>query len=239
MKKHLIVVFLLIYVVLGSIIIANFNMLKTTNTSIVQYGKIVENSLLKKSPTKVSNLVNSYFILEKSYFVKILNEENDFYYVEYLDIKGYIEKSYINLVNEEISKPYLDSVTFDIIKESALYEEPINSNNAIKSTLNKQSKVFYYGKLYGDCLEENGGNTWYYCKIKQNDKEVNGYIYASYTNNLSPIKLNEEISTSLINKDIANEILNLNIKTQIIITTIISIPIIFLVIILLKGFKKI
>lgn len=241
MKKHIIVGLLFAYVILTSFLVNSF-LFKTTTTSVEStpvYAKIIDSCYLKKTPTKLNDFLNIYFVLEESYFVKILNEENDFYFVEYLDLTGYVEKSHLQKVNEIISKPYLDSVSFDIIKETNLYNSPKIDEDDIKIKLLKQNNVFYYGKIFASSLDSSSGNVWYYCKIESNNTSINGYVHSKFCNNLSPILLNDEISTNLVSINNESDLLNLNSITQTIIIIVISFPILFILVLFLKGFKKV
>jgi len=218
------------------------SLLTSATDSTVQYGKISSpNSMLLKSPTKIEDISNSYFILEESYFVQVLNEvSDDYYYVNYLNILGYVKKSDITLVNEEPKNPFLDNITFDIIKPTYIYSEPkINSALQIQF-LQPQSNIFYYGKIYGDEINKNSGNVWYYCKITYNFEDCFGYIHSNFTNNLAPIVNNNEQTSEFISqKNEINNLLNLNLTSQTLIIVIISLPILFLIFLLLKGFKKV
>ena len=119
MKKNLIIFGLILYVLCCSFLLYSNNLTTTTSSDNFLYGQIItNNAYLKKSPTKPNDILNTYFLLEESYFVKVLSEEKDYYFVEYLDINGYIDKSAINLVNEIIETPYLNNITFDIIKHN-------------------------------------------------------------------------------------------------------------------------
>lgn len=239
LKKNLIIFGLIFYVLCCSFLLYSLNDTTLTNADNSLYGQVITNNVyLKKSPSKLNDNFNTYFLLEESYFVKVLSEENDFYYVEYLDIKGYIDKSAINLVNENIENPYLNNIKFDIIKNTNLYRIPNNDANEIIDTIDIQQNVFYYGKIFGEEIFENSGNVWYYCKIQDKNKTINAYIHSSFTNNLTPIKQNENIVTNFISKNNINTILSLNLSTQTIIILIISLPILFLIFLFLKGFKK-
>lgn len=238
MKRSLIIFTLVFYVIFASFLLFSSNFVIETNANSVFYGKvIVSNCCLKKTPTKLNCIENNYFLLEESYFVKVLNEENEFYYVEYLDLKGYVEKNAITLVNETIVNPYLNNITFDIVKDCNLYLEPINEKNLIITSLEKTNKVFYYGKIFADEIFEQSGNVWFYCKIENNSQFINGYIHSSNTNNLSPIIQNNSSSTSYKTSNI-NSILGLNLNVQTIIIIVISLPIIFITFLFLKGFKS-
>ena len=237
MKKKFIIISLVFYVLLTSFMLYSTDFSVKANATSSIYGKIiVNNCYLKKSPTKLDTL-NNYFLLEESYFVKVLSEENEFYYVEYLDLVGYVDKLAISLVNETIDNPYLNNVTFDIIKETNLYSEPSLNENSLITKLDKTINIFYYGKIYADEIFESSGNVWYYCKIENNNQSINGYIHSAYTNNLTPIIQNNVITTNYkINK--INSILNLNLSIQTLIIIIISLPLIFITFLFLKGFKS-
>ena len=59
------------------------------------------NAYLYRTPTLSENYINKYFLLEESYFVKVLSRPNDeFYQVEYLDIMGYVKVDNIEFVVE-------------------------------------------------------------------------------------------------------------------------------------------
>lgn len=235
MKKHFIIFFVLVYVFISSYFLFNLN--KTTNASSeeVLYGKILSsNCMFLKTPTKTSE---KYFLLEESYYVIILSEENDYFYVNYLDLNGYVNKENIMLVNEKINNPFLNYVTFNITKDCFLYSEPkILEENKILNLTNTEN-VTYYGKIFADELNTNN-NLWYYCKINNNGNEIKGYVHSTYTNNLTPIIENTEFSTKYLNINKTNSLLNLNLTTQTIVIIIISIPTIFLTFILLKGFRQ-
>lgn len=240
MKKHLFVLSLIIYVLIGCYILYSYNPLTTVSANNLLYGKILTNNcMLLKTPNKIDDYTNSYFLLEQSYFVKVIEEYDNYYYVNYLDISGYVNKKDIELTDSQISSPYLQNITFDIIKNCFLYSEPKNNENSKAINLTKQSNIQYLGKIYGDELSKNSGNVWYYCKLENNNQIIYGYIHSSNTNNLSPITQNNEYYLKFVNKPEVNNLLSLNITNQTIIIITISLPILFLVFLLLKGFKKV
>lgn len=243
MKKHIIVFALIIYFFVGGFLIANKSkesFFASTNGQ-TQYAKVITgNACLYKTCTSLNDSSNVLFLLEESYFVKILDiSQNNFYHVEYLNQTGYVLSNQVELVNENIQNPYLSNITFSIAKDCFLYSEPKNNQNLQVLTLTKGQTISYYGKIYSDEIFENSGNMWYYCCITNSNNKIFGYVHASQTNNLSPIKANTEVSTKLITKTEVQNILNLNISSQSIIIAIISLPVLFLLFIFLKGFKKV
>lgn len=313
----------------------------TNNVTI--FAKINTNCYFLKTPTKITEPVNTYFILEESYFVKVISQIHDFYYVEYLNIKGYVEKEYLTLVNEQIETPYLNNITFETTQNTYLFSEPKIDENLRIAKINTATTLTYIGKIYAQSINDISGNTWYYCKIKTSDisnstnanvlktttnssnlkssiktgsssfnnfnssssinylkantnvslsglKEITnasylntsldenitinngnthnnnnnisqinnkifntsetstsdinssenyiyGYIHASFTQNLTPIIKSTAVSTPQ-NLD-STKLLNINLSTQIVITIIISVPILFVLFVFLKGFKKV
>ena len=241
MKKHLIVLTLIIYVTISCFLLSGFNSSSPANTTPALYGKVItNNAMLLKTPTKLEDYSNSYFLLEETYFVLVLNEQNeDFYYVKYQDINGYVKKNDIELVNEQISFPFLQNITFDIIKPCFLTNAPKNNADFQIISLSPQTSVTFYGKFYGDEIYKNSSNIWYYCKITTNNKTVHGYIHSSYTNNLSPITQNNQPSTKFVANTSVTKLLNLNLNSQAIVIIVVSLPILILLFILLKGFKTV
>ena len=240
MKRHFIVISIILYVIIGCFLIKSTQIVNASTENNNIYGKIITpNCHLLKSPTKLNNISNYYFLLEESYYVLVLNSENDYYYVKYKDLNGYVEKSKIQLVNENINNPYLNNIKFDVIKSCIIYSQPLKNSSSKITTIPLTENCNYYGKVYSEEIFENSGNLWYYCEIPTSYGFVKGYIHSSNTNNLSPITQNTEFSSSLISKNEINKILNLNLSNQTMLILIISIPIVFLIIILTKGFKKV
>ena len=242
MKKHIIVFALLIYVLVGGFLLyqksqENFE----TSASQTMFAKITQNNVcLYKTCTNLSDSSNVLFLLEESYFVKVLDiSQNDFYHIKYQDVFGYVKANQVELVNENIQNPYLTNITFNIAKDSFLYKEPINNQNFQTISLQKNKTISYYGKIFADEIFENSGNVWYYCSVNFDDNKIFGYVHSSQTNNLSPITPNKEISTKYVSKTNIQNLLNLNFSTQSIIILIISLPVLFLIFIFLKGFKKV
>ena len=243
MKKHLIILSFIAYVIISSIFL--YTQSTPLNSEVVaqndeyQFAKIVaQNCPLLKLPTKITVFENVYFLLEESYYVKILDSSiDDFYYVEYIDIKGYVSKNNVVLVNEQLENPYLTDISFDIIKNCKLCSLPQNIEKNFLEELTPQNNIFYYGKINGVDINQTSGNVWYFCKIFNNEKQITGYIHSTYTNNLSPIQTNLNSTTIKTSQNI-NNILSLPLKTQAIIILTISFPILLVVFLFLKGYKN-
>lgn len=243
MKKHLIVLCLILYVIVGGILLSkseNQLFLASANQDKPIYAKIsVINTPLLKTPSNIEDYSNVYFLLEETYYVKILSKINsNFYYVDYNDIHGYVNSAKLTLVNEQIENPFLTNIKFKISKECYLFSEPKNFEKNQIQKLSLDTNVTFIGKIFSDEIFKNSGNEWYYSKVSIPSGDIYGYIHCANTSNLSPIDKNKEYSTTLISSE-QNSLLNLSVKTQSLVITIISVPIIFLLFIFLKGFKKV
>lgn len=191
--------------------------------------------------------VNSkYFLIEKTYFVKILEIANDdFYKAEYNGITGYIKKQDIEFVEEVPENPYLSGITFDIYSGSnvELRLEPSTSSGigSIITTIPKSQKnLNYIGKIAGEESIKGLGNIWYYCSYYLSDgSEIYGYIYSPLTNNLSAInESNENLTVVSVNNYIPlNNLLYLNLSTKNLIILVISIPALVVLYLFIKPSK--
>lgn len=242
MKKHIIVFSLLIYVALSSILVSSMS-IKLQESSTVNsesekiFALISKSCYLQKTPTKILDYTNTYCILEESYFVIVESSMDDYYYVKYQDLTGYCDKENLMLVNEKIENPFLDNITFDVYKDTFLYNEPKASESNIIIPIKNCENVKFIGKIYSEEISSTSSNIWYYCKINLGGKEIKGYIHSSFTNNLTPITQNNSNYTLLSQN--TNTLLNLSQSTQIIITIVVSVPILFILYLFLKGFKKV
>lgn len=238
MKKVLIISSILLYAFLGVFVVNKLDYSIPTSTKTEQYAKIIDsNCYFFKTPTKNYHYSNVNCILEKSYFVNILQEENDFYYVLYLNLKGYILKEQVELINEIPKIPYLQNITLNISSDCFLYSSPEVLELSKIKELSKNTKLTYVGKINGGTEKLHGTNLWYYCKLCENDNEIYGYVCSDNTNNLTPISENGEITTIKLQKA-DNTFLYLNATASNLIILLISLPTILVVFLLLKGFKN-
>lgn len=187
------------------------------------YRYLIDNSIIN----------NKFFIIEKTYFVKVLETASEnFYKAEYNGITGYINKKDIEFVEEIPENPYLNDITFDIYSGSSveLRTEPSTKNGVgsiITSIPASQKNLTYIGKISGEESIKGLGNIWYYASFTlSNGEEIFGYIYSPLTKNLSPIvENNENLTIVSVSQYIPlNNLLYLNLSTKNLIILIISIP---------------
>ncbi len=242
MKKTFFVLCVLLYVFIGCTLITNFQNNIPASTNCEVFAQIsTQNACFFKSPSKVNNHLNVHFLLEQSHFVIILDDSlQDFYHVSYFGIEGYVEKENLTPVNEQISHPFLDNITFQTSQNTFLYSFPKINNENQTLLVPSHSKLTYIGKIYGDEVAENSGNVWYYSKFSYQNNEYFGYIHSLYALNLTPITHNIEVVTALTKQEQpkTTNLLSLNLKTETILTIVVSLPIIFALFLFLKGYKK-
>lgn len=219
-----------------------------TSTYEPSYARIKYNNvLLYKSPTITEESNNTYFILEKGYYVKLISDQNtDFVKVEYMDLFGFVKKSQIEYVNGLPNKPYLDNITFNTYPNSSVFLRSTPTNelgelNVVTMLTKNTVNLTYYGKLTGQEAIDGLGNLWYYCKYIDGKNNQNyGYIYSPLTINLSPITSNiEAIPLSTINPfDKINSFLNISNTLFFSLIFLTSLPMLVILYLLFKPSTK-
>ncbi|MBR2468294.1 MAG: hypothetical protein IKB42_04565 [Clostridia bacterium] len=149
------------------------------------------NTYLYKSAEFNSNQ-NRWCILEKSYFVKILNNyNNDCYKVEYNGLTGFVLKKDIQLINEIPNTPYPTNTTFTISGNGCYMRTSPQIKNVVDNTIcvvPSNTKLNYIGKIIGEEAVDLKGSVWYLTNYNGNY----GYIYSGYTKSITPILANME-----------------------------------------------
>lgn len=189
-KKSLILIIFLLLVL--------FSPKKIDNVYAISYfAKIeTEDCYLYSSP--FDNEENKLFLLPKTYFVKILGEENEeFYKATYIDQNGYIKKSEIRFIKETPISPYADNLSFRVFAQHglALRSSPYTSTstiNIITTIPFLETNLIYYGTRIGEESIIYKGNIWFYCKYKSGEQTLTGYVYSAYCDLLPTIKDNQE-----------------------------------------------
>lgn len=169
-----------------------------TTTPKVWYARIMdENVCFYKSPLN-NTTSNIYFILESSYFVKLIDEAGaDFYKAEYRDLVGYVKKNEVKTIKSTPNTPYLENVNFRVYSPISQYMRSSPSINDGSSSQvyflpNYSMDSDYYGKIYGESAIIDRTNVWYFCKYTA-DKEYFGYIYSDGVDKLTNFPKNNEI----------------------------------------------
>lgn len=149
-------------------------------------------SLLYKTTLNNSTYNNVYCILENTYFVEILKEEEFHYFVNYNNINGYVKKTDVTKVSATPVSPFPTGIKMKIRNNNCnLRTSPTvtsNINNIATIIPADTTNIVYYGKIYGDEVIDFEGNTWYYV----NYLGINGYIYSEYFDEVSQVEINTE-----------------------------------------------
>lgn len=245
MKKFFTVAIVLLFVFLSIVVVKST---QTKSVSVAKstsgYAKVLTNDCyLLESPNQSSHL----FLLEQSYFVKVVDIFDDiFYKIKYLEFDGYVEKSKVAFVEEYPKEPFLTGITFDIydLANVCMRSSPksIPTDDNILCTINVSTKdLTYYGKCVGDEAMCGLGNVWYYAAYQdENGKVFKGYIYSPLTRNLSAIASSTE-NLSVVNVTNfvpVDNLLYLNLSTKNLLIVITTVPTLFVAILLTKNFKS-
>jgi len=243
MKKIIIILVCFLFI-LVSVFCVKTELIKETsvvNTS--GYAQVKSyDTFLRKYPSSDESCI--MFLLEKSYFVKVLEQTNEnFLKVKYLNFEGYVSKDSVEHILEIPTVCYLENITFDLLENANLRNLPLTSSTSkINCTIKADTKnIEYIGKIAGEESIAGLGNIWYYCKYTSvNNVEFYGYIYSPLTTNLSNIpKINETYTVVNINAVIPSEsLLYLNINTKSMILIVLAIPAVIILILLFIPLKK-
>lgn len=244
MKRILVIISALAFVLIGVFFV------KTKQTQVAStepftsgYAKVLTNDCyLLKSPDKYSGI----FLLEQSYFVKVLEVTDNLYFkVQYLQFEGFVEKSKVSFIEEFPKEPYLVGITFDIydIGNVCLRNTPetLDNDMNILCTIKASTKdLTYYGKCTGEEAIKGLGNVWYYCAYQDEYGNLNkGYIYSALTRNLSAITSSNESLTlvSVQNFRPVDNLLYLNLSTKNILIILTALPTLFVLYLFVKPSK--
>lgn len=212
------------------------------------YARImIENVFLYKNPIEVDDYTNIQFVLPRTYFVELIDEENNFFKVNYLNFTGYVKKDSVKPIIGTPQNPYLTNIKFRVYAETSrdLRTEPITSGGS-SSQVNYiplySRNLTYYGSIIGEQVIEGRTNIWYYCKYTA-DKDYYGYVYSDFCDELTQITENtEEFEyTSAPNFSAQSQPITESLpaenKTTGIIILIITIPALIVLFMILKSSK--
>ena len=244
MKKFLYIFLTFAFIFISLITIGKYQSLMTTANAISGYAQIHFNNVyLYRYPSEEDTYENKYFLLEPSYFVKLLEKTNDYFYkVEYNGVIGYVLISEVEEVETTPANPFPENITFSINNRSnaLLRSEPSTikqSNSVIKILNSGTNNLEYIGKISGEESLYGGGNVWYYCKITNLDGHSEyGYVYANLTTNLTQISQNEE-EVAFTSASNSQNLLYISSSSQNIMIAILLLPTLLMVYLFVKPTK--
>lgn len=244
MKRFFALICMLVFVAV-SIFVVKGTQAQVANTQAFTsgYAKVLTNDCyFCKNPSQDSRM----FLLEQSYFVKVLDDKDtQYFFAEYLEFEGYVLKSDVSFVEEYPKMPYLTGITFDIydLGNVCLRQTPTSvglDSNILCTILPSTKNLTYYGKCTGSEAIEGLGNVWYFCAYQDDfGKLYKGYIYSALTRNLSAITSSVENLTLVSTKNFSpvSALLYLNLSTKNMLIVITTIPTLFVVYLLVYPSK--
>ncbi len=161
------------------------------------YARVMyDNVFLYKSPLNIDDYSNTFFILPRTYFVQLIDSENEFFKVKYLSTTGYVKKENVQTIVGTPITPYLDNISFRIYSEQSrsLRTEPTEqagSASLITYIPLYSRNLTYYGKIEGQSLIDDRTNIWYYCKYTA-EKDYYGYVYSDFCDQMTKFSENTE-----------------------------------------------
>lgn len=221
---------------------------------ICYYGRAVDGEVnFYKAP--ISSPENILFKVPKSYFVKILAQENDnFYKAQYMDdIFGYIKKDDMQYINKTPASPFADFISFRIFTPSGanLRSSPnhnLGATNLITTIPFLETNLLFVGNIEGEEAISYKGNLWYYCKYIKDNTIMYGYVYYAFCDMMTSIPNNNEqfeyvvpnfnnVQQSQANTNNATEMLTLGSPAQVAVIVGVSLPCILIIYFLFKPTK--
>lgn len=117
--------------------------------------------------------------LPESYFVRIIEETESGYKVEYNDIEGFVRTAAATLVDYEPVTKYETTVTFTVSNDGlgANMREKPERLAPIVRVLADGETGYCYGAIDGSTLIDSVGNQWYYVRTQSGAR---GYVYSAY-----------------------------------------------------------
>lgn len=156
-----------------------------------QYARIETSTEIYKTTSGSNSIDNIICIAEKSYFVEIIGDYDDYYRVNYNSISGYLKKNDVKEITNTPNTPYPYNIKITIGNNCNLRSSPTTnaSTNNIITVLNKnETEITFIGRIYGEEAIDFGGSTWYYV----NYNGYYGYVYNNYLSSITPIYENTE-----------------------------------------------
>ena len=182
------------YLIIFIILILSFPPHKTTTClSATTYARVL-------TPTNIYRLSSNdetkdiICIAEKTYFVEILSQMNDYYKVNYNGISGYIKKNDVKEILQIPKTPYPTQINIVIGSDCNLRSTPTTKSsvsNIINVVNSGETNIEFIGRVFSEETIDFGGTTWYYVKFNGEY----GYIYNKYVKSITPIYENTEITT--------------------------------------------
>ena len=207
------------------------------------YAQVLEEEVYLYKTNLSTFAQNAYFEIPKTYFVRLLsNIDETFYKAQYQNYVGFVIKNKVTPVEQIPITPFLNNITFRVYAQDGLklISSPFSSlNPTVVSTLPALPTLNYISKITADELVKDRGYTWFYCSYQEKE----GYVYAGYCDNLTPIPLNNEVVTVISNpfeiqdNEYLYSLINLSPFLKAVIIICVCLPCLIIIFLLFKPFK--
>ena len=110
----------------------------------------VEQSINLYKYLENNNLSNIICLIEKTYFVEIQYETDNYYKVNYNGVSGYVKKDEVKEVSKTPSTPYPSNIKITIANDCNLRSSPTNSpssNNIVSVLRSGESDIKFIGRI--------------------------------------------------------------------------------------------
>jgi len=152
------------------------------------YAKAKSNCILYKTKDINNNSPsNIYFFVPESYFICVLEQQDNIVKARYSSFVGYVDASFVSIVSFVPKKPYLENVFINIFANSGtqLRTQPIIDNNNVLATMPAGTpNLNYIAKTAGETPVGGVSNVWYYVEYSPEFSPTEvfaGYIYSERT----------------------------------------------------------
>ncbi len=144
---------------------------RAENFDEIRYALINEGAELRDGGGKVITSLPS------TYFVAVTAESPDSYFVSYLDLEGYVEKTAVEVVDyEPVTKYASPAFTADNDTHPVNIRSTPTKNGTIIDSIPDGESGIYYGNVTGDELIPTI-DSWYYVRYGEGSKKY-GYVYS-------------------------------------------------------------
>ncbi|MGN0960714.1 MAG: hypothetical protein ACI4PF_00775 [Christensenellales bacterium] len=156
-----------------------------------RYARVESSTEIFRNMSDSNNISNVICIAEKSYFVEIIGNYDNFFRVNYNGINGYVKKNDVKEISNTPSTPYPFNIKITIGSNCNLRSTPTTkseTNNIIATLYTDEQNFTFIGRIFSEEAIDFGGSTWYLV----NYQGTYGYIYNKYVKSITPIYENTE-----------------------------------------------
>ena len=177
------------------------------------------------------------FCLPSSYFVKVLNEEDNVWKVSYLDVVGFVKSETVEKVDYVPLYKYPKNTDCSLLNDGntiTLRSSPFHQKDNVITKLTHGSTATFYGVRVGSDQIPALGNEW--CYIRDMDGNY-GYVYSLYVQ-IPTFSPNDFLAKQELQSAQVGASTTLNLPFSAIIITVLCVCVTALLIVALKTTKR-